>query len=93
MPEGFTTQMPSFSSRGLTAGPLSMYQILALNALETPDEADTNTMRPGGRKAAKPAHDRMRDQPVRSDQTPESGVGVGLGLGLGKGLGSLGMAA
>ncbi|WP_448189616.1 hypothetical protein [Azospirillum sp. sgz301742] len=79
MPDGFTTQMPSFSSRGLGTNPLSMYQILALNALETPDEADTNTMRPGGRKAVpKSDHHRMRDQPVRSDQTPETGVGLGL---------------
>lgn len=80
MPDGFTTQMPSFSSRGVGGNPLSMYQILALNALETPDEADTNTLKPGSRKSvSQEERHRMRDEPVRADQTPETGLGLGLG--------------
>ena len=80
MPDGFTTQMPSFPSRGIGGNPLSMYQILALNALETPDEAETTTMKPGNRKSAsEKERQRMRDEPVRGDQTPETGLGLGLG--------------
>jgi hypothetical protein len=80
MPDGFTTQMPSFMLRGIGSNPLSMYQILALNALETPDEADSNTMKPGSRKSVSQSErHRMRDEPVRCDQTPETGLGLGLG--------------
>lgn len=79
MPDGFTTQMPSFASRGIGGNPLSMYQILALNALETPDEAETTTTRPGNRKSvSQQERHRMRDEPVRADQTPETGLGLGL---------------
>ncbi|PWC54612.1 hypothetical protein [Azospirillum sp. TSO22-1] len=80
MPDGFTTQMPSVSAHTIGGTPLSMYQILALNALETPDEAETNTMRPGNRKSvSQPERHRMRDEPVRGDQTAETGLGLGLG--------------
>ncbi|HYG91787.1 MAG TPA: hypothetical protein VD978_36685 [Azospirillum sp.] len=80
MPDGFTTQVPSFTGGGLGGNPLSMYQILALNALETPDEAETTTLKPGNRKTT--SHEerqRMRDEPVRADQTAETGLGLGLG--------------
>lgn len=81
MPDGFTIQVPSFSGRSLGANPLSMYQILALNALETPDEAETTTLRSGNRNksAGQEERRRMRDEPVRADQTAETGLGLGLG--------------
>jgi len=80
MPDGFTTQVPSFSAKTLGAGPLSMYQVLALNALETPDEAQTNTLNSGnrGKTTSREERQRMRDEPVRGDQTPETGLGLGL---------------
>ncbi len=81
MPDGFTTQMPSSGGRGGNVGMLSMYQVLALNALETPDEAETNTLKAGNRKTttSQTERKRMRDEPVRSDQTAETGLGLGLG--------------
>jgi hypothetical protein len=76
MPDGFTTQMAGMPSRAPAFNQLSIYQVLALNALETPDEVDNNQQRPvGGRRND---NKRMRDQPVRTDQTYESGLGLGL---------------
>ncbi|MGQ9366786.1 hypothetical protein [Azospirillum sp. ST 5-10] len=72
MPDGFTTQVPTWSTRNLGANPLSIYQVLALNALETPDEVDDNRNRDAD------APKRMRDEPVRTAQTYETGLGLGL---------------
>ncbi|MCG5242155.1 transglycosylase SLT domain-containing protein [Azospirillum doebereinerae] len=82
MPDGFTTQVPMPPTKSLNGTPLSIYQVLALNALETPDEVDSisgRETRPRDKENRK-----MREQPVRSDQSTESGVGFGLGLGLGR---------
>ncbi|WP_051341507.1 hypothetical protein [Azospirillum halopraeferens] len=72
MPDGFTTQVPSGASRTPGANPLSIYQVLALNALETPDEADDK------HKRNPDSPRRMRDDPVRTAQTYETGLGLGL---------------
>lgn len=86
MPDGFTNQVPTPPAKALNGTPLSIYQVLALNALETPDEVDSingRQTRPRDKE-----HRRMRDEPVRTDQATEHGVGVGLGLGLGRVVGS-----
>lgn len=86
MPDGFTTQVPMPPAKSLNGTPLSIYQVLALNALETPDEVDSisgRETRPRDKE-----HRRMRDEPVRTDQATESGIGFGLGLGLGRIVGS-----
>ena len=82
MPDGFTTQVPMPPAKSMNGTPLSIYQVLALNALETPDEVDSI----GGRETRPrdKEHRRMRDEPVRTDQAAGTGVGVGLGLGLGR---------
>ncbi|MCW2246228.1 hypothetical protein M2352_001819 [Azospirillum fermentarium] len=80
MPDGFTTQVPSQNLQGVINGhPLSIYQVLALNALETPDETTMwtgdsvgGTSRDSKDKDGK----RMRDQPVRTDQTDDVGPGL-----------------
>jgi len=79
MPDGFTTQVPMPPTKSLNGTPLSIYQVLALNALETPDEVDSisgRETRPRDKENRK-----MREQPVRTDQATETGVGFGLGLG------------
>ncbi|WP_238474943.1 transglycosylase SLT domain-containing protein [Azospirillum cavernae] len=86
MTDGFTTQVPMMPSKALNGTPLSIYQVLALNALETPDEVDSangKQTRPRDKE-----HRRMRDEPVRTDQAADAGVSVGLGLGLGRVVGS-----
>jgi hypothetical protein len=70
--DGFATQMPSWSGRSTIANPLSIYQVLALNALETPDEADDEEAR------RQQGIKRVRDQPVRTDQTEANPLGLGL---------------
>lgn len=72
MPDGFTTQTPYWPVKTLGANPLSVYQVLALNALETPDEIAEKERR------ADTGQKRMRDEPVRTDQTFETGLGLGL---------------
>ncbi|HEY0832807.1 MAG TPA: hypothetical protein VGE72_02760 [Azospirillum sp.] len=75
MPDGFTTQVPSWGTKSLgAANPLSIYQVLALNALETPDESGSDAKNATGRKDDR----RMRDEPIRSDQTEATGLGLGL---------------
>ena len=74
MPDGFTTQMPSVPEKSINGTPLSIYQVLALNALETPDEVDSANGQSTRDKSVK----RMRDEPVRTDQTAETGLGLGL---------------
>ncbi len=86
MTDGFTTQVPTMPAKAMNGTPLSIYQVLALNALETPDEVDGingKQTRPRDK-----ANRRMRDEPVRTDQATEAGVGVGFGLGLGRMVGS-----
>ncbi|MBP2228143.1 hypothetical protein J2847_001425 [Azospirillum agricola] len=86
MPDGFTTQVPMPPAKSLNGTPLSIYQVLALNALETPDEVDSingRETRPRDKENRK-----MREEPVRTDQAGDSGVGFGLGLGLGRIVGS-----
>lgn len=77
-PDDFTTQVPSWPARSLNANTLSIYQVLALNALETPDEADSTKPTEGG---GKKEDRKLRDQPVRTTQTGETNFGLGLGLG------------
>lgn len=79
MPDGFTTQVPTIPQKALNGTPLSIYQVLALNALETPDEVDSVTGKP-----ARPRDEerrRVRDEPVRTDQNDQTALGLGLGLG------------
>ncbi|WP_207458066.1 hypothetical protein [Azospirillum sp. SYSU D00513] len=76
MPDGFTTQVPSLPEKSFNGTPLSIYQVLALNALETPDEADSAN----GKSTRNKEEKRMRDEPVRTEQTSETGLGLGLGL-------------
>lgn len=86
MPDGFTTQVPMPPAKSLNGTPLSIYQVLALNALETPDEVDSingRETRPRDKE-----HRKMRDEPVRTDQSSDASVGFGLGLGLGRIVGS-----
>lgn len=86
MPDGFTTQVPMPPTKSLNGTPLSIYQVLALNALETPDEVDSisgRETRPRDKE-----NRRMRDEPVRTDQSAETGIGFGMGLGLGRIVGS-----
>ncbi|MDQ2104406.1 lysozyme family protein [Azospirillum isscasi] len=83
MPDGFTTQVPSMPQKALNGTPLSIYHVLALNALETPDEVDSITGKPArGRRQDGEDKDnrRMRDQPVRTEQSDQVGLGLGLGL-------------
>lgn len=83
MPDGFTVQVPSMPQKALNGTPLSIYHVLALNALETPDEVDSISGRPArGRRPDGEDKDnrRMRDQPVRTDQNEHTGLGLGLGL-------------
>lgn len=79
---GFATQISSFPTATMPVAALSIYQVLALNALETPDEVSSITGKaPNGeyeRDDGKPR--RMRDEPVRTDQTSDTGLGLGLGL-------------
>ena len=81
MPDGFTTQVPTIPQKAVNGTPLSIYHVLALNALETPDEVDSISGRPARGKSP---HDkdqrRMRDEPVRTEQTDQTGLGLGLGL-------------
>ncbi len=86
MPDGFTTQVPMPPAKSLNGTPLSIYQVLALNALETPDEVDSISGRPA--RARDKDHRKMRDDPVRTDQSTDGAVGFGLGLGLGRIVGS-----
>ncbi|WP_042442407.1 hypothetical protein [Azospirillum sp. B510] len=86
MPDGFTTQVPMAPVKALNGTPLSIYQVLALNALETPDEVDSVSGRPA--RLRDKEHRRMRDEPVRTDQAAGNGVAVGFGLGLGRIVGS-----
>ncbi|MBP2294187.1 transglycosylase SLT domain-containing protein [Azospirillum rugosum] len=83
MPDGFTTQVPSIPQKALNGTPLSIYHVLALNALETPDEVDSISGRPANDRN-KSHHDkdhkRVRDEPVRTEQTDQTGLGLGLGL-------------
>jgi len=72
--DGFTTQMADWPGRATIPNPLSIYQVLALNALETPDEADQE--KPQSDRDAK----RVRDEPVRTEQTEATPLGLGLGL-------------
>ncbi|AWK86476.1 hypothetical protein [Azospirillum thermophilum] len=87
MPDGFTTQMPMAPAKAQNGTPLSIYQVLALNALETPDEVDSvngRQTRPRDKE-----HRRMRDEPIRADQPgADQGVGLGFGLGLGRVVGT-----
>ena len=73
-------------AKSLNGTPLSIYQVLALNALETPDEVDSVSGRPA--RLRDKDHRRMRDEPVRTDQTAGTGVAMGFGLGLGRIVGS-----
>ncbi|MBP2302361.1 transglycosylase SLT domain-containing protein [Azospirillum picis] len=82
MPDGFTTQVPMAAAKSLNGTPLSIYQVLALNALETPDEVDSVAGRQA--RARDKEHRRMREEPVRTDQAAGSGIAVGFGLGLGR---------
>ncbi len=74
MPDGFTVQTPLWPRQALQASPLSIYQVLALNALKTPDEAGKDE--PSSRRDER----RVRDEPVRTEQTPDVQLGLGLGL-------------
>lgn len=79
MPGGFEVQTPNTITNGGAANVLSIYQVLALNALDTPDETDltqSSGTNPDGRD---PSQRKMRYQPVRTDQT--NGTRLGLGLG------------
>lgn len=80
MPDGFTTQVPSQSLQGVINGhPLSIYQVLALNALETPDETTMwtgDSVGAANRDSKDKDGKRMRDQPVRTDQTDDVGPGL-----------------
>jgi len=80
-PDGFTVQVPSWSATMNKANPLSIYQVLTLNALETPDEADDDD---DGTKSgsANNNNKRMRHQPIRTDQTGDAPLGLGIGKGL-----------
>ncbi|WP_448205771.1 transglycosylase SLT domain-containing protein [Azospirillum sp. sgz302134] len=82
IPDGFTTQVPSIPQKALNGTPLSIYHVLALNALETPDEVDSITGKPSREKAQRGEkdHRRMRDDPVRTEQSDQMGLGMGLGL-------------
>lgn len=75
MSDGFQVQVPYWPQQTMPANALSIYQVLALNALETPDEADMT--KPQTRDDPR----RVRDEPVRTAQTTEGGLGLGLGLG------------
>lgn len=86
MPDGFTTQVPMAPAKALNGTPLSIYQVLALNALETPDEVDSISGRPA--RLRDKENRRMREEPVRTDQTAGNGVAMGFGLGLGRIVGS-----
>lgn len=73
MPDGFTVQTPS-SPQKQPGSPLSIYQVLALNALETPDESGISGS-PGDRDSR-----RVRDQPVRTERVGNIALGLGLGM-------------
>lgn len=79
-PDGFTVQVPSWTATSNKANPLSIYQVLALNALETPDEADDDDGTKSGEADNK--NKRVRHQPVRTDQTGDAPLGLGIGKGL-----------
>lgn len=72
MKDGFQIQVPGWTGRANNQNPLSIYTVLALNALETPDEADDK--KPQSEKDAK----RVRNQPIRTDQTDTTPLGLGL---------------
>lgn len=80
MPDGFTTQVPTQSLQGNINGhPLSIYQVLALNALETPDETTMwtgDSVGGASRDSKDKSNKRVRDQPVRTDQTDDLGPGL-----------------
>lgn len=82
IPDGFTTQMPSQSLQGVINGqPLSIYQVLALNALETPDETTMwtgDSVGGASRNSKDKDEKRVRDQPVRTDQTDDLGPGLNM---------------
>lgn len=83
MPDGFTTQVPMLPQKALNGTPLSIYHVLALNALETPDEVDSISGRPAkgrGKSQHEEERKRVRDEPVRTEQTEQTGLGLGLGL-------------
>lgn len=87
MPDGFETQVPDMPKKALQASPLSIYQVLALNALETPDEASlTDRSENDRRNDAANGKDkgRVRSQPVRTDQNGDLNWGLGLGRGDGQ---------
>jgi hypothetical protein len=83
MPDGFETQVPDIPAKALRTSPLSMYQVLALNALETPDETSLTGKSEVDRRneAAAGGKDkgRVRNQPIRSEQTGDTHWGLGLG--------------
>ena len=79
MPDGFTTQVPTIPQKALNGTPLSIYQVLALNALETPDEVDSINGKPA--RSRDKEHRRVRDEPVRTEQSDQTSLGLGLGLG------------
>lgn len=87
MPDGFETQVPDMPKKALQASPLSIYQVLALNALETPDEASLTGRSENDRRAdAANGKDkgRVRSQPIRTDQNGDLNWGLGLGRGDGQ---------
>lgn len=82
MPDGFENQVSDIPKKALQSNPLSIYQVLALNALETPDEASlTGRSEADRRNDAANSKDkgRMRNQPIRTDQTGDAHWGLGLG--------------
>lgn len=82
MPDGFENQVSSIPQRALNANPLSIYQVLALNALETPDEASLTEPSAADRRAASGGKDKdgkVRHQPIRTEQTGTTEWGLGLG--------------
>jgi len=79
-PDGFTVQVPSWTATMNKANPLSIYQVLALNALETPDEADEDDGTKSGKSDNKTK--RMRHEAVRTEQTGDAPLGLGIGRGL-----------
>lgn len=84
MPDGFTAQSPDMPKKNMSSNPLSIYQVLALNALETPDEASLTGPSETDRRADAAGdkgkgRNKVRSQPVRTDQSGDLNWGLGLG--------------
>lgn len=84
MPDGFVAQSTDMPKKGFSSNPLSIYQVLALNALETADEASLTGPSETDRRADATgdkgkARSKVRDQPIRTDQSGDLNWGLGLG--------------